>query len=360
MMRTRDGNTLHGGSHDYAGAMEHLVDVVRQLSLAKNLDAVVEIVRHEARILTGADGAAVIVRDGDFSFYVDEDAIAPLWKNTRIPLSACVSGWAMTNRKMVVIKDVYNDPRVAADLYRSTFVRSLVMVPICTADPIGAIGIYWAKQCEPTEEQLKLVQALADATAAAMDSATALEELEERVQERTTQLEAANREIRQLALKDTLTGLYNRKGFILLAAQQLEVAMRSHETAWLMLSDIDGLKPVNDGLGREAGDRMLLAASRVLREAFRGSDVIARVGGDEFAIFGVSNPHPADFAERLQLYIDAHNETSEEEAPLSMCIGLAVYRLAEKPTLDDLLKKAEDAIARSRRTRRNLGSVAHS
>lgn len=357
-LRMRGGNTSQKEFRNSIDTVEHLVDVVHQLSLAKSFDTIVDIVRGEARLLLNAQGATVIVRDGEFSFYVDEDAIAPLWKGARIPHSACVSGWVIDHKQAVAIKDVFEDDRISGDLYRSTFVRAMAMAPIRTADPLGAIGVYWDMKYQATDEQMRLLQVLADATAVAMEDVAIQQELEERVNERNIQLEAAHRELRELTLMDEITGLYNRRGFELLATQLLGVAQRSHETTWLLLADIDGLQPVTDGLGRPAGDRLLEAAARIIREAFRGSDVMARMDEAVFAVFGVSNPHPADFAERLQLYIDAYNQTSGAAVPLAMSIGLAQARMSDTPTLGELLSKAEEAVSKTKRTRRNPGSVA--
>ncbi|MEJ0010374.1 MAG: hypothetical protein WDN72_07655 [Alphaproteobacteria bacterium] len=77
----------------YTGAMEHLVTVVQELSHARDLDAIAAIARRAARELTGADGATFVLRDGEECHYLDENAIAPLWKGQRFPMSACISGW---------------------------------------------------------------------------------------------------------------------------------------------------------------------------------------------------------------------------------------------------------------------------
>lgn len=174
----------------YAQAMEQLVDVVQSLSLARDLATVMEIVRHAARRLTGADGATFVLRDNDKCFYAEEDAISPLWKGQRFPMSACISGWAMINRQPAVIEDIYADPRIPADAYRPTFVRSLAMVPIRTIDPVGAIGNYWATQHLPSPEQVKVLQALADITAVTMENVRVYEELEQRVRQRTSELQS--------------------------------------------------------------------------------------------------------------------------------------------------------------------------
>jgi signal transduction histidine kinase len=176
-------------------AMQLLIEAVQKLSLARGLDAIVEIVRVTARQLTGADGATFVLRDGEQCYYVDEDAISPLWKGQRFPLEACISGWAMLNRKSTVIPDIYRDPRIPHDAYRPTFVRSLAMVPIRSAQPIGAIGNYWASQHECTPSELALLEALANSTAVAMENVSVYESLERQVRERTRELQAANQEL---------------------------------------------------------------------------------------------------------------------------------------------------------------------
>jgi len=155
----------------YVAAMERLMGVVQDLSRARDVDTIAAIVRDAARNLTGADGATFVLRDGDQCFYVDENAISPLWKGKRFPMQQCVSGWVMLHARPVVIEDIYHDVRVPADAYRPTFVKSLAMVPIRSDAPIGAIGNYWASHRRPSDEEITLLQALADTTSVALQNA---------------------------------------------------------------------------------------------------------------------------------------------------------------------------------------------
>ncbi len=189
------GETGRSRLESHNRAMKRLVGAVQELSLAHSLDAIMAIVRTAARELTGADGATFVLRENDQCHYADEDAIEPLWKGQRFPMSACISGWAMLNKKPAVIDDIYDDPRIPALAYRPTFVKSLVMVPIRTEAPIGAIGNYWARRHLATAEEVELLQALANTTAVAIENVHVYEELEQRVRDRTLQLEAANREL---------------------------------------------------------------------------------------------------------------------------------------------------------------------
>jgi signal transduction histidine kinase len=175
-----------------------VVKTVQRLSMASSFEEIQEIVRTAARQLTGADGATLVLRDADKCFYVDEDAIAPLWKGSRFPLETCISGWAMLNAQSVAIPDIYVDDRIPIDAYRPTFVKSLVMVPIRTLSPVGAIGNYWAQEHVATDEELQLLQALADSTAVAMENVAVRAELEQRVARRTAELEERNHAVELL------------------------------------------------------------------------------------------------------------------------------------------------------------------
>lgn len=175
--------------------MTSLAGVVQELSLARDLPAIMGIVRSAARQLAGADGATFVLRAGDDCYYADEEAIEPLWKGQSFPMDACASGWAMRNRAAEVIEDVYEHPNIPLDVYRPTFVKSLCMVPIRTKAPIGAIGAYWASRHRTTPEELALLQALADSTSVAMENVEVYAELEARVHERTRELEDKRREM---------------------------------------------------------------------------------------------------------------------------------------------------------------------
>ncbi len=181
--------------YDYESARERLVSVVQELSLARDLPTVMSIVRLAARDLTGADGATFVLRDGDMCYYAEENAISPLWKGRRFPMSMCISGWVMLNREPAIIEDIYSDHRIPAEAYRPTFVKSLVMVPIRTASPIGAIGNYWATSQKPAPQIIRILQALADTTSVTLENVQLYNDLEQRVRDRTVELEAANREL---------------------------------------------------------------------------------------------------------------------------------------------------------------------
>lgn len=160
----------HKRSLDYTFAMEELVAASQELMKARSLEDILETVRIFGRQITGADGATFVLKDGDKCFYADESAIGPLWKGNRFPLSMCISGWVMTNKQAVAIEDIYKDDRIPHDAYRPTFVKSLMMVPVGRRDPVAAIGNYWGFHHKASDEELSVLQSLADMVSLAMDN----------------------------------------------------------------------------------------------------------------------------------------------------------------------------------------------
>lgn len=173
------------------------VNAVLQLSMARSIEQVSNIVRSIARQLTGAEGVTFILRENDVCYYANEDAIAPLFKGRRFPIESCIGGWSMLNKSSVVIPDVYKDNRIPHEAYRETFVKSLVMVPIRKENPIGAIGNYWSYHVNASDETVSVLQVLADITAVSIENILLYNELEKRVRERTSQLEESNDQLKR-------------------------------------------------------------------------------------------------------------------------------------------------------------------
>lgn len=138
------------------------------LARARDLKEITRVVRSVTRRVTRADGATVVLREREFCYYADEDAIGPLWKGHRFPLKSCVTGMAMMGNETIVIPDVYRDARVPLEAYRPTFVRSLAVTPVGNAPAVAALGIYWAEHHTANTEELQLLAALAALTATSL------------------------------------------------------------------------------------------------------------------------------------------------------------------------------------------------
>jgi two-component system cell cycle response regulator len=160
-------------------------------------------------------------------------------------------------------------------------------------------------------------------------------------------------ELRGLSMKDDLTGLLNRRGFLLAAQQQLQAARRNDGAVLLGFVDFDGLKEINDTLGHAAGDRALAEMADVLRCCFRQRDLLARLGGDEFALLATDAGLQLELVVRARLAaaLEAANARPDRAYRIGCSIGCLTCRATETASIEDLLQRA-DALMYEEKKRR--------
>jgi diguanylate cyclase (GGDEF)-like protein len=160
-------------------------------------------------------------------------------------------------------------------------------------------------------------------------------------------------ELRTLSLRDELTGLYNRRGFLTLAEQQLKLADRGGRGFLLLFADLDGLKTINDEHGHQEGDRALRRAAEVLLQTFRDSDIVGRMGGDEFAVLAVGAGGAGEaVTARLQRALNARLQKEASPFPISLSVGCVRYDPQDPCSLDEILARADAAMYEQKRLRR--------
>src|SRR5467141_2019044 len=152
-------------------------------------------------------------------------------------------------------------------------------------------------------------------------------------------------ELGNLALTDELTGLYNRRGFLALAERQLKLSRRSGRGILLVFIDVDGLKQINDTFGHAEGDRTLIRAGGVLEKTFLESDVVARFGGDEFAVLAIeaSGHNQEIIAARLRENLRQMNDEDSGTA-ISLSWGVARFDPRSKTSIGQLMVQADQAM----------------
>jgi diguanylate cyclase (GGDEF)-like protein len=328
-------------------ALNALAETAQDLSRAATMQDVQRVVGTAARRLTAADGATLVLRDGEECFYVDEDAIEPLWKGKRFPLSTCISGWSMLNGEPAAIEDIYADDRIPHDAYRETFVKSLLMVPIVAREAIGAIGMYWARHHRATESQIALIRALAASAAVALEHVRMGEQLTRSTQENARLSQEVERrrsteeDLRELCERDPLTGLLNRRAWDMSLTSSLR---KRRQPMYVALIDLDHFKAFNDRHGHPAGDALLRRAAVAWRGALRTADVLARYGGEEFAILlaGCSAESALEIIERVR------EATVDDQ---SVSIGLAIWDGRE--SAESLVYRADKALYQAKHDGRN-------
>jgi len=161
--------------------------------------------------------------------------------------------------------------------------------------------------------------------------------------------------LRGLSLVDDLTGLYNRRGFLTLAEQQLKIAGRAMRKMLQIFADVDGLKRINDTHGHEEGDRALVETARILRRTFRSSDIVARIGGDEFAILASESQEGSEAicAARLRRAIETWNaQNSRVPFRLSLSVGVIDYDPHAPCSIEELLARADSLMYEEKKRKR--------
>ena len=174
-----------------------------------------------------------------------------------------------------------------------------------------------------------------------------------------TERKRAEEALERLSVTDELTGLYNRRGFLMLADRQWRLARRKGERLVLLYLDLDDFKTVNDTLGHDVGDRLLVDAAQLLQAVCRDSDTVARLGGDEFVVLA-SDADPAGaeaLQERLRTRMDAYNRRAADDAPrLAASIGVVSIAAGDEGSLDELLRRADQLMYEQKRARRAVGT----
>ena len=168
--------------------------------------------------------------------------------------------------------------------------------------------------------------------------ATERKQAEERLKQR-------EQEARLLSITDDLTGLYNRRGFFTLGEQQMKLAQRTKRELLIIYVDIDQLKKINDRLGHRFGSLALIETANILKETFRQSDIIARIGGDEFVVLAIetSERSPQHITSRLSDTVVVHNTIRNRpyDFQLSLSFGISRYDPAHPISIDELVDEAD-------------------
>jgi diguanylate cyclase (GGDEF)-like protein len=161
------------------------------------------------------------------------------------------------------------------------------------------------------------------------------------------------RELRSLALTDDLTGLHNRRGFLVSATQQLKLARRNAQGLLLFFADVDNLKEINDSYGHQEGDLALIRVADALEQTFRDSDTLARLGGDEFGVVALeaSSQNKEGILRRLEKNLEKSNaDANEFRYELSLSVGVAGFDPTYFVSLEELMAQADQAMYEQKQT----------
>jgi diguanylate cyclase (GGDEF)-like protein len=294
------------------------------------------------------------------------------------PLAAGVFGWAVERARPILIESFAHAPEQVRQRAEDTGKQtgSVIIVPLVDAGAV--VGLLSVQHTQPgvySEADLHLMQHLSEQLVGALADARAFEDLqdyrqhlEERVAMRTSELERANGEKERLisalrersrtlereSQEDPLTGLANRRSFTRRLAAEMEVALAVGQPLTLAVADLDHFKVVNDRLGHSVGDVALRESSALMQKLSRDTDLVARIGGEEFALVlpAMTRDGAIEFCNRIRNAIASHEwQRFHPELAVTISIGLAQWDgTAEVP---ELLESADAQLYRAKRAGRN-------
>jgi diguanylate cyclase (GGDEF)-like protein len=166
-------------------------------------------------------------------------------------------------------------------------------------------------------------------------------------------------ELKRMSIVDELTGLYNRRGFFTLGEQEFKLAKRSGREFVIIFADLDGLKKINDNFGHEAGDNYIQVAADFLKNIFRDSDILARIGGDEFAIIAYETTvfSSEGIRRRIDQELARYNRIRRPEHILSISVGTANFNPQSGKSLDELLSRADSLMYQNKKKKKSVQGV---
>jgi len=253
-----------------------------------------------------------------------------------------ISGWVAQHGESLIIPNATLDPRHFGEIAHLTgeVYLSILAVPLRSKkNVIGVLQVLDSQEGRFTMADLTIVESLAASAAIAIENSRLFESLQSELKIR----QQTEQKLHELSITDELTGLNNRRGFLLLAEHHIKLMRRIDKTILLAYVDLDGLKQINDTLGHLEGDKALIQTAFILRKTFRESDILARLGGDEFAVLITINEY-----DHYQLIMDhweknilEFNTLQQYPFKLSMSIGILSLPSDNPFSLEEMLNQAD-------------------
>ena len=268
------GTSANGRGHPEAlvESYRRLAEVFHEVMSEQSLDALLDRIAVTLADLMPYEALHIYEADESRRELVPVLARSPEYEeeimNDRPKFDEGLTGWAVTQRTPVWTNEAHLDPRVAVIPGTPNEPEAMIVVPLIARGALkGALNIYrLGANAAFAEHEFELAKWFGDAAALALDNAQIRARLE------------------HLAQTDSLTGLYNHRFFHDRLRSELTRASRSHDSVAVLMFDLDDFKRVNDVYGHGAGDQLLVQLSRLARETVRGSDVVCRIGGEEFGV----------------------------------------------------------------------------
>jgi len=261
----------------------------------------------------------------------------------------------LTANPKIMVKEVERGGRSLENQYMAEDVIETYVPIIREGRLTGVFEIYY--DISPEKQKLRSLISLSSAVLFSMAAILLIAVFisVSRASQYLRDRERVLEELRTLSLSDELTGLYNRRGFFILAEQQIKIATRTRRGMLLVSADLDGLKKINDGFGHHEGDRAIVDAGQILRQSFRESDIISRIGGDEFVILITEKPeiNAEVLFNRFKKNLEVYNRRVQRPYSFSISMGVAAFDPQNPTDLNTLLIAADRSMYENKKHNRH-------
>ncbi len=354
--------------------LSSLLKVGLRLTSERDLERLLRMIIEETTEVMEADRSSLFLIDREKDEMWAKIAQGAETAEIRFPVGTGIAGTVGKTGEIVNIADAYDDVRFNREIDRRTGyrTRSILCAPLRNMQGtiIGAVQVLNKRTGTFTADDEALLTALASQAAIALENAdlyTKLKELnaklEEKVEERTADLVAANerlsvlnQELEQISITDSLTQVFNRRFFMERARQEVKRVNRYGSSVSLLMIDIDHFKKVNDTYGHLAGDSVLNGVARLVKGRLRETDVLARYGGEEFML--IATPMDREGAvilgERIRALIESHPFNFDGKSiSVTVSIGVSSWKPEMKENFEELIRLADDALYGAKEEGRN-------
>jgi len=332
--------------------MEILLNFGTVVSQEKDFHKVLLSISDSARKLLQVDRCSIFLADlATNELY---SVVAHGTGEIRFPIEKGIAGYAAQSKDIQVIVDAYNDFRFNKNIDLSTGykTRSLIAIPLINKDD-EIIGVFQALNkigCNFSVTDVQALQLVAGYASSEIEKHQLYENIKN-AQENTTKLT-------ELANKDQLTELYNRRHFYDIVENFINLAKREKKELSVLMIDIDDFKHINDTYGHANGDKVIKSLSYILKENSRGSDIAARFGGEEFVVLLPNTSINAAFkvAEKLRSNIEKQVINIDKDTNISFTISIGVdgVNIKEEAYIDKALERADNSLYKAKANGKNL------
>jgi len=337
--------------------LRKLLDIGRQLAENRNLSPLLESAINLAIDLLGGEfGYLVLVGDENLEFRVGLDKNGAHLQEPHEQISRTIFDEVIQSGKGIITEDALDNFDTASVLELQ--LRSVVCAPLISHGKIlGAIYIENRTVSNIFDaSDLELLEYFAAQAAVSIENASLNDDLEALVEARTAELAIANAKLQELAITDSLTGVFNRRHLFDLAKKEFARAKRSHNPISAIMLDLDHFKQINDQHGHLIGDRVLQVVAQCLRDNIREIDILGRYGGEEFTILlpDTDLSKAREIAERLHTLIGAQSVLVENESiRVTASLGVANAVDLNNISIEELLARADQALYIAKQAGRN-------